>query len=350
MSQPAIAGNGFPMPGNVNAVLASAGAGGMGAPRSMPSTTPQMPVTGAAAGAAGTAVPTANAGNSGDVNAAAGSAAAGAGGAVSAAAGAGGGAAGQAGGAGQPAAGGGAGSAAPSGAAACGADAMEVTGETDTAGNGSVLLFTKGGVEILRTTMTMLVPKEPQGQDTLFLWPGLQPSSSGGIAGFGVLQPVLTWGGSCNGNGNDWWISGQYVYFTGGFGGARCETGDLMEVDVADKLDIEFVLDGTVWTQNIKNQSNGKLVTFDRDLEGQKQIEVLYQIEAPTRNRPSEDVIFTNSVITLSESQPEACVPTTKGVNDYVSPVRASRDGKICCIDKVILRSSGVAPSSPNEP
>jgi hypothetical protein len=203
---------------------------------------------------------------------------------------------------------------------------------------------------VLSTTMTMIVPKKPQNDDTLFLWPGLQPSSSGGISGFGVLQPVLTWGGSCNGNGDAWWISGQYVYFTGGFGGARCETGDQMDVETADKLDIEFILNGTVWTQNITNRTNNKKVTFDRDLEGQKQIEVLYQIEMPTRNKPADDVIFTDTVIKLSHSEPDACVPTSKGANDYVSPVRASRDGKTCCIDKVILRAGGVAASSPNEP
>jgi hypothetical protein len=37
-------------------------------------------------------------------------------------------------------------------------------------------------------------------------------------------------------------------------------------------------------------------------------------------------------------------------MNDYVSPVRVSSDGKTCCISKVILRASGVADSSPNEP
>jgi hypothetical protein len=226
---------------------------------------------------------------------------------------------------------------------------MEVTGMTRTTGNGSVLLFASEGNEILSTTMTMIVPAKPQGDDTLFLWPGLQPSASGGRAGFGVLQPVLTWGASCNGDGDAWWISAQYVYFTGGFG-ARCETGELMDVEIADELYIEFVLNGSIWTQNVTNRSNGKKVSYDRDLEGQKQIEVLYQIEAPTRNRPSDDIIFVDTVIKLSQPEPDACVPTSKGMNDYVSPVRVSSDGKTCCISKVILRSSGVAPTAPNEP
>jgi hypothetical protein len=256
--------------------------------------------------------------------------------------------------AGGPAAGGGAGARADttmmSGADPCGADAKPVMGTSMTSGSGSVLMFTSGSVEVLSTTMTLLVPKKPSGDSTLFLWPGLQPSSSGGMSGFGVLQPVLTWGGSCNGDRPNWWISGQYVYFTGGFGGAACETGDLMDVGIGDKLDIEFLLKGTVWTQNVSNQTNMKKVTFDRDLKGQKQVEVLYEIELASGTKPSEDVIFTNSVIKLSAAQPEACVPRNKGMNDYVSPVRASADGKTCCIDKVILRASGVAMTSPNQP
>jgi hypothetical protein len=123
-----------------------------------------------------------------------------------------------------------------------------------------------------------------------------------------------------------------------------------MDVQTGDKLDVEFSLKGTVWTQVITNQSNGKSVKFDRDLEGQKQVEVLYEIELQTSAKPSDDVIFTNSVIKFAKPAPQSCVPRSAGANDYVSPVRVSSDGTTCCISKVILRASGVPATSPNAP
>lgn len=233
---------------------------------------------------------------------------------------------------------------------ACGPNPMPVMmGKTSKSGNGSVLIFTSGDNEVLGVTMTMLVPKPPQPTSgVVFLWPGIQPSSEGGISGYGVLQPVLTWGSSCNGQGHKgWWISGQYVYFTGALG-AKCEGGDILDLEVGDKLDIDMSLSGSVWTQKITNQSTGKTVKFDRDLMGQKQVEVLYEIELQTQSKPSEDVIFTQSVIHFSKSAPESCMPRSQGANDWFSPVRASADGKTCCIDKVILRASGVMASTPN--
>lgn len=228
---------------------------------------------------------------------------------------------------------------------------MTVMGSTSKSGNGSVLVFATGDNEVLSAAMTMLVPKPPK-PDTgvLFLWPGIQPSSSAGVSGYGVLQPVLTWGASCNGNEKGWWISGQYVYFTGGFGGAACEGGDIMTVETGDLLDIDISFNGMLWTQTITNRSNGKTVKYDRDLKGQKQVEVLYEIEEQTQSKPVEDVIFTNSVIKFKDSAPMSCVPRSQGQNDYVGTVRASMDGKTCCISKVILRSAGVMATTPNQP
>jgi hypothetical protein len=140
------------------------------------------------------------------------------------------------------------------------------------------------------------------------------------------------------------------VYFTGGFGGAACEGGDIMTVETGDLLDIDISFNGMLWTQTITNRSNGKTVKYDRDLKGQKQVEVLYEIEEQTQAKPVEDVIFTNSVIKFKDSAPMSCVPRSQGQNDYVSPVKASADGKTCCISKVILRSAGVMATTPNQP
>ena len=83
---------------------------------------------------------------------------------------------------------------------------------------------------------------------------------------------------------------------------------------------------------------------------GQKQVEALYEIEEQTQTKPVDDVIFTDSVIKFSKSAPMSCTPRSQGQNDYVGTVKASADGKTCCISKVILRSAGVMATSPNEP
>lgn len=106
--------------------------------------------------------------------------------------------------------------------------------------------------------------------------------------------------------------------------------GEIMDIGVGDKLYIEFVKDGSVWTQNVTNQTNMMKVTFDRYLEGQKQVEVLWDIEIQTRNRPKDDVIILNNVIKLAASNPNACVARSKGQNDCFSQPRASADGKTC--------------------
>lgn len=123
-----------------------------------------------------------------------------------------------------------------------------------------------------------------------------------------------------------------------------------MKVDVGDVLDIEMKLDGTIWTQTITNKSNGKSVSFPRDMKGQKQQWLINSIEVTGSTKPVDDVLFTSMVIKLSDSQPKSCAPNVRGTSDYFSPPRASSDGKTCCISKVILRASGVKPSSPDTP
>lgn len=109
-------------------------------------------------------------------------------------------------------------------------------------------------------------------------------------------------------------------------------------------------LNGTSWLQPITNRSNGKTVSFAHDLKGQKQQWLLHQIELKGQTKPVADVIFTNIVAKMSDSQPMSCAPSETGMNDWYAPARASADGKTCCIAKIILRASGIMPSSPNEP
>ena len=123
-----------------------------------------------------------------------------------------------------------------------------------------------------------------------------------------------------------------------------------MKVEVGDKLDIELKLNGTTWVQTMTNRSNGKTVKFDKDLKGQKQQWLIHEIELKSSVKPIDDVVFTNNVFTLSESQPKACVASTRGATDYVAPARVSADGKTCCISKIILRASGIKATSPDAP
>jgi len=238
----------------------------------------------------------------------------------------------------------------------CGPDAQPVTGATRTTDVGTVYITLSGTNEILRFNTTMIVPSDPQPQrGTLFLWPGLQPLSRDNVAGYGVLQPVLTWGPTCAPGAPNtydrWWISGVYVGTPPGSFRMICEGGEGMTVATGDKLDIEFVLNGTIWSQVITNQSNGNSVDFDYDLKGQGQQWAIFTIEIPmgSRVRPVDDLIFTDSVITFSESRPDNCVPSQQGSDDFFSQPRVSADGKTCCISKVIVRGAGVPASSPNE-
>lgn len=244
---------------------------------------------------------------------------------------------------------------APEGDDPCGADAQTVTGSARSGGNGNTNLQTSGEVEFLSVKSTLIVPSEPTPtRGTLFLWPGLQPLRPDQTVGYGVLQPVLTWGTSCApgslSTSDGWWISAQHVSAPPGSIRPVCKGGKVMKVEVGDKLDIDMTLNGTTWTQTVTNQRNGESVDYSNDLKGQKQQWLLHQIETPTATQPVDDVIFTDVVAKLSTSQPKACFPNAKGEDDYFSPPRASADGETCCIAKIILRASGVAATSPDTP
>jgi hypothetical protein len=221
-------------------------------------------------------------------------------------------------------------------------------------GNGNVQFTVTSSNQILSLRTTLEVPVKPNGNSTLFIWPGLEPiqgSPHYSPIGTGVLQPVLTWGGSCapgsTRGGTSWWISAQYVNTLGsqpGFTG--CHGGDVMTVAFGDKLLIEMTLDGAVWNQTITDQATGKKVDFDFDLMMQEQRWALFQIEMPTSTKPASDVVFTDNVITLAKSEPKACQPTVRGANDYYSAPVSSSDGLRCCVSRLVLRAAGVAATT----
>jgi hypothetical protein len=267
---------------------------------------------------------------------------------------------GMAGAAGAPAANGGRAGLRDCGAgAAVGTDRKAATKPAGTGrhATGSVDFKVKAGNRLVRLQTTLEVPARPKGNSTLFMWPGLEPlqgvSMNYNPIGRGVLQPVLTWGSSCAPGSrpaaNSYWISALYVNVTSterGYNG--CYGGDVMDVKIADKLYIDMRLkEGTtVWNQSVTNLSNNKTVDFDFDLKAQDQNWALFEIEVSTSTVPSSDVVFTDSVLTFATPDPEACTPDSFGPNDYYSAPLASMDGTKCCLERIVLRESGVPATS----
>jgi hypothetical protein len=206
---------------------------------------------------------------------------------------------------------------------------------------------------------TMIVPAKPAATSgTLYVWPGIQPFSNSqnfNPIGNGILQPVLSIGGTCApGAPNDyasWWISGQYVNVsTGAAGPTGCLGGDGMDVAVGDQLDIALTLSGTTWTQVIADRQTGKTVQFPMDLKGQGQNWATLAIEQPTSLKPISDAVFTATRLQFAASSPTSCQPSQHGPTDYFATPYVSMDGKSCCVSRVILRASGVAATTTNGP
>jgi hypothetical protein len=222
-------------------------------------------------------------------------------------------------------------------------------------GNVEFNISTKTQIVGLHTTLT--VPEKPPPSGTLFLWPGLQPLPGGksyNPIGNGVLQPVLTWGGTCAPTApnsyDNWWISAQYVNtYTSDQGYSGCHGGQGMDVAVGDQLDIAMTLAGTVWNQVVVDRQSGHMATFDMDMMGQAQDWAIFTIESDG-SEPISDVVFTSTTLTLADANATACQPSTRGQNDYFSAPVSSPDGKTCCISKIILRAPGVAATTANTP
>jgi hypothetical protein len=202
--------------------------------------------------------------------------------------------------------------------------------------------------EILDLKTTLRVPKPPTSNQTLFIWPGLQSRNSDdpGRIGNGVLQPVLTWGGSCapeqpSNTYDNWWISGMYVNVTTSAAGPTgCAGGDYLVGDLDDLIDIDMRIDGTDWIQTMTSQGTMETVDFTIDLKGQVQNVAMWIIEVPDGSsvRPADDVIFSDSVLTFS-SPVSDCQPTQAGAADYFTAPVLSADGLHCCYDTIILRA-----------
>jgi hypothetical protein len=204
--------------------------------------------------------------------------------------------------------------------------------------------------EWLSQRTVMRVPEEPPPEGTVFLWPGIQPLPSGKNfqpIGNGVLQPVLTWGPSCApgnpGGHKTWWISPVYVNVSSRDSNYRgCHGGPVIEVEPTHLLDLHIYLDAPDWVQKAVDLDSMKATEYAHDMKGQAQARAFFVIELPGNAKPTEDVIFTKSVLTMAEPEPSACEPIARGMRDFASKARVSSDGKTCCIDRIALRAAGV--------
>jgi hypothetical protein len=165
--------------------------------------------------------------------------------------------------------------------------------------------------------------------------------------GNGALLPVLTWGPSCApdrpASYSSWWIAPTYSNISSSdpqYSG--CHSGKVALAEPTQLLDIEIRLDGTKWTQTVVNRETMEATDFSMDLKGQAQGRAFFDIELQTSNKPTEDVIFTNTVLSMDMSDPNACQPILRGTNDFASKPRVSSDGKHCCIDRIVLRAPRV--------
>ncbi|MGA7121118.1 MAG: hypothetical protein WBY94_13520 [Polyangiaceae bacterium] len=228
---------------------------------------------------------------------------------------------------------------------------------TPVSGYGGVQIKIPTATQIVSLHTVLTVPSKPLPSGTLFLWPGLQPlpgSKNFNPIGNGVLQPVLTWGGTCAPTAPEsyanWWISAQYVNtYAKYMGHTGCNGGTGMTVAVGDSLDITMTLQGTTWHQVVVDTQTGEQVFYDIDMLGQAQDWAIFSIEAYS-SKPVTDVVFTSTKITLAAPETSACQPSVRGQNDYFATPTTSSDGLQCCVSRIILRAQGVAATTPNGP
>jgi hypothetical protein len=204
----------------------------------------------------------------------------------------------------------------------------------------------------------LAVPAEPPPNGQIFIWPGIQPTPNGmnlQPIGNGALIPALTWGPSCAPGAptsySSWWIAPVYSNISSSDPQyAGCHAGKVVLARPEQSIDIELHLEGTKWVQKIVNRETMEASELSLDLKGQAQGRVFFDIELQTSNKPTEDIVLTNTVLSMDMSDPNACQPVMRGMNDFASKPRVSSDGKHCCIDRIVLRASGVMATTTDPP
>lgn len=208
----------------------------------------------------------------------------------------------------------------------------------------------------LRTTL--IVPVEPEPTGAVYVWPGIQPAPSASSfqpIGNGALMSALTWGAACSSDApagySSWRVAAMYSNLSSSdpeYSG--CHSGKSAAVEPSQLIDIDIHLEGAAWVQTMVNRTTGEASDLRLDLKGQEQGRAFFAIAPQTTNKPTEDIVFTSTVLTMSASDPDACTPLMRGTNDFASKPRVSADGKHCCIDRIVLRAARVMPTTIDPP
>ncbi|TPX66129.1 hypothetical protein CcCBS67573_g07920 [Chytriomyces confervae] len=222
-------------------------------------------------------------------------------------------------------------------------------------------------------TCTLVVPPVPQkpatGDATYFYWPGLQTNNQAANfnpIGFGVLQPVLTFGPACTPNQpkgvsvyRGWHVSAQYVN-PGGPEAKHtgCMGGNMMDVSPGDNLVMSMTLTGTVWTQTVVRQGvdcsgpgdgvkgpNGCEVSFSIDMLGQGQNRAELVLELYYQAVVTSDVLFNDIRMTITNPEPSNstrfCTPSSRlQKTETCTGMALSADGKTCTIEQCMFKAA----------
>ncbi|KAI9336329.1 hypothetical protein BDR26DRAFT_897079 [Obelidium mucronatum] len=209
---------------------------------------------------------------------------------------------------------------------------------------------------------TLAVPPLPsrpaKGDATYFYWPGLQTNSAAtnyNPIGFGVLQPVLTFGPACTPNQpvgaspyRGWYVSAQYVNPNGTQPGHKgCMGGNMMDVAAGDSLLMTMVLQG----RSGVNSPSGCQVSFSIDMMGQAQNRAELVLELYYQAVVTHDVSFTGISMTILNPEPanstRFCTPTSRlQKTETCSGMVLSADKKTCTIQQCLF----TAPPLPVTP
>ncbi|KAI8835206.1 hypothetical protein BJ741DRAFT_608343 [Chytriomyces cf. hyalinus JEL632] len=218
---------------------------------------------------------------------------------------------------------------------------------------------------------TLIVPPMPgkpaTGDGTWFYWPGLQTDSRAANynpIGFGVLQPVLSYGPACYNKGSQpltrkpyesWYVSNWYVNLQKdplpGYRG--CFSSEMMLVNPGDSLAMSLVLDGTTWLQSVTRQgkecsgggsasATGCQVLYSLDMLGQGQNRAELVLEHWNKAGPYTNVAFNDITLVTANAEPASSLQfcTERSLlqkYEACSGMVLSDDKKTCTIQQCLF-------------
>ncbi|TPX64579.1 hypothetical protein CcCBS67573_g08372 [Chytriomyces confervae] len=215
------------------------------------------------------------------------------------------------------------------------------------------------------------VPVRPAaGKDaTYFYWPGLQTNQYApnyNPIGFGVLQPVLTYGKACTPNQpagasvyRGWFISAQYVNPKGTETGYKgCQGGNMMDVAAGDTLMMSMVLQGTTWVQTVTrvgvacsgpgsgvSSPDGCQVSYALDMRGQGQNRAEIVLELYFNAVVTDNVLFSDIRLVAAKQEPAGSVAFCNELsrlqkNEACTGMALSQDGLTCTISSCLFTAT----------